>query len=795
MAGITINHLCTTARCHNVEVAYLFCNYKGQAEQSSLDLLSNLLKQLIQARLDIAAPVIDLYKRHIAQRSRPSIEDIFKILRSVCSSYTTVYIVIDAFDEYADMGGQRNQLIDSLRELQINSDVRFMVTSRFTRETLELFRSNTMLEVRASEGDVRQFVAGQMPRLPKYNKELEHFIEDRIAEAVKGMFLLARLYIELLRDKRRKRDVLSTLSELPKASEALDQAYNKAVHQIEDQPSGDSLLAKRAIRWVAFAQRPLTTEELCHALSVQPGDKALDNDDIYSIKDVITVCVGLLVVDERSNVVRLVHYTTQDYFERSEWKTAALEEIAVACLTYLSFDTFKSGRCANLEAYVERLVENRFLTYSARYWSEHIRLVERSAAISDISLSFLRDKDLVDSTVQAEYEGERVNSISFNSGPRSRQMNGLHLTARFGLPHLTKRLLSEEYGDSHRVDVGSTDSGGRTPLSRAAENGHEAVVRILLDADNPDPKDVLGNTPLLYASMNGHTAVVQLLLGTDKVDPDSKNIKDETSLLWASGNGHTAVVQLLLSTNKVDPDSKDTGDETPLLWASINGHTAVVQLLLGTDKVDPNSKNTQNETPLLWASGNGHTAVVQLFLSTDKVNLNLKDIWDKTPLSFAAKKGHEAVVRLLLGTGKVDINSKHFSSGRTPLSFAAKKGHEAVVRLLLGTGKVDINSKHFSSGRTPLSYAAQHGHVATVQLLLNASEVDVNLKDNVGRTALWWAAGKGHEAVVRLLLSIGEVDINVKDSKTGMTALDCAVARGHEIVAQLLRREKLVSTP
>jgi len=106
------------------------------------------------------------------------------------------------------------------------------------------------------------------------------------------------------------------------------------------------LLAKRALSWITYAQTLLTTKELCHALAIQPGDKALNNDNV-------SVCAGLVTVDEESDIIRLVHYTTQEYFERVrlEWNPGAQEEIAVACLTYLSFDTFRSGSCTDGEAF------------------------------------------------------------------------------------------------------------------------------------------------------------------------------------------------------------------------------------------------------------------------------------------------------------------------------------------------------------------------------------------------------------------------------------------------------------
>ncbi len=54
---------------------------------------------------------------------------------------------------------------------------------------------------------------------------------------------------------------------------------------------------------------------------------------------------------------------------------------------------------------------------------------------------------------------------------------------------------------------------GRTPLSRAAESGHEAVVKLLLETKevDVDAKDGYGRTPLSWAAGNGHEAVVKLL--------------------------------------------------------------------------------------------------------------------------------------------------------------------------------------------------------------------------------------------------------------------------------------------
>jgi ankyrin repeat protein len=83
---------------------------------------------------------------------------------------------------------------------------------------------------------------------------------------------------------------------------------------------------------------------------------------------------------------------------------------------------------------------------------------------------------------------------------------------------------------------------------------------LISTARNLDSKDPgYGRTPLSWAAGNGHEAVVKLLLETGKVDVDSKE---------AAEGGHEAVVKLLLETGKVDVDSKDKYGQTPLSWAA-----------------------------------------------------------------------------------------------------------------------------------------------------------------------------------------------------------------------------------
>ena len=299
------------------------------------------------------------------------------------------------------------------------------------------------------------------------------------------------------------------------------------------------------------------------------------------------------------------------------------------------------------------------------------------------------------------------------------------------------------------VDVDAQGASGQTPLSWAAENGHSVVVKQLLKAGvDVEPEDDSGRTPISWAAANGHTAVVIQLLETGSIEPDARDNYGRTPLSLAADNGHTAAVKLLLETGRVDLNAQDNDGRTPLWWAAESGHSAVVKHLIGAD-VDVNPKDGYGRTPLWSAARSGHTAVVIQLLETDNIDREARDDYGQTPLSLAADNGHAAVVKLLLETGRIDLNAQD-KDGRTPLWWAAKSGHTSVVIQLLETAKIDPEARDIY-GRTPLSLAAGSGHVAVVKLLLETGSVDPHAEDNNRRTPLWFAAQNKYDAVVKLL--------------------------------------------
>jgi hypothetical protein len=75
------------------------------------------------------------------------------------------------------------------------------------------------------------------------------------------------------------------------------------MQRIEKQDMDSQQLAKDVLSWIVCAKRPLTTSELQHALAVEASDDELDEDNLPLVEDMVSVCAGLVTVDEESGII------------------------------------------------------------------------------------------------------------------------------------------------------------------------------------------------------------------------------------------------------------------------------------------------------------------------------------------------------------------------------------------------------------------------------------------------------------------------------------------------------------
>ncbi|KAF2626062.1 hypothetical protein BU25DRAFT_306559, partial [Macroventuria anomochaeta] len=518
ISAVAIEHLLRTARNDTVGVAWIFIHHNTQNDDEVAELLAALLKQLIQVHPEIAASAALLYKKHAKEEKKLSVNEIFSALKSAVVALSTVYIIVDALDECVN-DSKREQLVEHLQILQSQADVRLMITSRIITNSL---RGAVKLEVKAKPQDIKRYVAGKIDQLPdciQRDAMLQVRVQEKVADAVGDMFLLATLHVDKLRAQLTKKNVITTLNSLSHSS--LNEAYQDVFKRIENQGPERAALAKRVLSWITLARRPMTAPELLCALAVELETQSLDVDNLLDIGQIQSICAGLIDVEEKRLIVGLRHNTAQTYLESiiDKWNPRARVEIAETCLTYLSFDTFRTGRCLSQEALQRRFRENDFFMYAAEHWSEHVRTVQEE--VGELACSFLLHKGLYESAAQTTYIMQNLRwrrrilrklDISF-----FKAMTALQYVAYEGLCGIMEGILKDvvrallDFG----VSVNSVDSNSQPAFINAVLSGNAEVVRLLLDygADVGfiEPGQPNG-TALLAATLTGDAHIVRMLL-------------------------------------------------------------------------------------------------------------------------------------------------------------------------------------------------------------------------------------------------------------------------------------------
>ncbi|KAK3491722.1 purine and uridine phosphorylase [Neurospora crassa] len=754
------------------EAAYIYCDYRRQGEQTALKLLSSLTKQLCLSKEFLSPGVEVLLSKHKSKSTRPSLQEVTQALKDVIKNFTRVYVVVDALDELLDDEDHRNAFVDGLQNLgQSSSNLKLFITSRpFFRDTdiNQFFDDAAKVEISANQDDLGRYLDGRFSKMPlssplRANEVLQQEVKDTISQAARGMFLLAQLYMDSLRDKstpKEVRDVLQgmqhqdNISKNLSVEERLDKAYGETMTRIDKQELGFRDRAMQILLWITHAKRPLSTDELRHALAVEVGSNELDEDNLVASLDV-SICAGLAMVDDKTQEVRLVHYTTQKYLEQRHfklsWSINPHNTITEVCVTYLMYSIFKSGPCTLEDQYLERISKYSLYLYAAEYWGEHAHLCSEA---SELLLDFLQCEEAKRAAKQAQYV-KRWGLFDWkkNHGNIYTPPSAFHLAVTYGL-HKAAEALPERSEDLNALYE------HKTPLYMALSRRDVAMARILLHKGAQ--VRVLGGTPVLEAFLAkryDHTKIdvsmVEDLLNNGAV---IANAKGDCPLLFAAARSGQEQLVALLVQRGADP--KSLGEEyyrwksdkiSPLFAAVHEGHIGTAKTLWKFG-ADPNRRcsNLYDRSALHEAVEKGHEQLVEMFLGIeDGVELTISknsslDISCVESRDYGLKvETYDLAGRCISIPAQIaaDIESKN-SFGQTPLALATCLGYLRIVGILNGRDQ------------TPLEVALDINNQHIVHALCKAG-ADVESTDSHGRKHLEYAISKGAVGCLKVLLEYG----------------------------------------
>jgi hypothetical protein len=553
-------------------VLQFFFHGRGvELQKTPLGLFRSLLHQLLSQNPNALLDVIATFQGYCNTFGKPGEKwqwRLHELQRHFQSSLAkvlesrSVWLFVDALDE----SGKANavQLVKDLKELvQKLQPTRFQFRICFACRHFPILEQNCKFEICLEHENGEVISTYVQAQVSTSDVLLASRIPALVTERATGIFMWARLAVDQALDLDgegvRVKEIENRISSIPPE---LDELYLGLVRSMDKTPASLKL-----IQWICFATRPLSLDELRWAMiaDVDCGHKSLQQcedandyacDSNAMEKRLKTLSRGIAEAVPSSGttrVVQFIHQSVRDFFVEkglsvlySSLKAAEADVIigraqyrlSRTCLHYLAMEEIRQSASHKHSDYP-------LLRYATTSWVVHTKQSDaRSVPQEDLLELFSWPSNALVELWVRMYE--RIERNSNDCPPRGTSL--IHVMARYAVLGPLTAILQRA---DQTTEIDAKDDYGRTPLSWAAENGHETVIKLLLatgevDVDSKDTE--YGRTPLSWAASNGHEAVVKLLLETGKVDVDSKDTEyGRTPLWWAARNGHEAVVKLLQS--------------------------------------------------------------------------------------------------------------------------------------------------------------------------------------------------------------------------------------------------------
>lgn len=571
--------------------AYFYCDFRKKASRDPINVVGSLVAQLcvqtgwftdeLQSAFDTINPA--------GQRSKPTLDILCEAIELLADRHDVV-LLIDALDE-CDSRSHITKLISRLYASKSGPEI--LVTSRDEldlRESLQLGGHVRLEEhLQQMDADIRLYTEARLEsdtKLSKLPAAAKDMIKQSMGEKSSGMFRWVQCQLDSISGLHTVRAIRVALTELPRG---LDETYSNILRNVSPR---DATFVRKMLLWLAFSVLPLSLEQVHEAIAIEIGTTNLDEDcRLSNPQDILSLCGSLITISDDESL-SLAHLSVKDYLLSANIKdnadvsmyaltaNEANEELAATCLTYLSYDEFKSGPCSCADDYASRLRRYPLLKHAATAWPYYVRGCNPSPDLEQRVLRFFNKEQhsIFMSWVQV-LNGDYI----FKWGMYPAHATPLYYAATFGLDSVVAKLIAS----GAMLDVPGSRFGG-TAVHGATLRKHHAVIQTLLEAGaNPNRADWNGVTPLHTASVHG---------GSDGED----------------------IVKLLLKFG-ASASLRDEGGETPIDWATKSGQHATQMLLVGaaaTTAPDHDSKvprgppetaaNVTNKRLQVWTRSGGY---------------------------------------------------------------------------------------------------------------------------------------------------------------------------------------------
>ncbi|KAM0412045.1 hypothetical protein ACHAPD_008700 [Fusarium lateritium] len=690
-----VDYCCQNARLDEA-VAYFYCKRDEPNRRNPQDILRSILRQL-------STPVreVENGKIHQALKGLPDrletngmtfdIPTCQNLIETLIGDYSRTTIILDALDECdRDSRVELMKAVSGL--LKGSSKIRVFISSRTDDDIRRNFQDKPIIEIQATdnEADISSFVQDELsqdPRWDSLNSELQQQIKAIFHDKSHGMFQWAALQVKQLCQSTvwNQSSIKAHTSNAPKGLRA---AYDVIWDQIGQRTSHEEQQARRAIKWVLCAFRPLGTAELSRLLQIDTDTDYVAPIEQLTKDDILGIGGNLLIHDDELGVWRFCHLSAREYIEEHHYATVeAHRHAATSCLRILlqssSTEAKDPRNIEPHEPYIRHIAgdvergtssnwDHNLDDYVLCEALHHAGQADSPSSESNQLASLLREffgSIETESPVFWCWKNHRRALLKRKSYAPSCYMSlqllavrsrssPLEVAAVFGLFHLLRTWWNE-------LSSKSSDAADEGPslLSLAIEFRHERIWRFLLDRNVKAESCPL--RPLKVAIRANYLPALDALIeaGFDVNDVDL----------------NPPLARLLQRV--VEPEV-DTALKSALKWSTDGTKKTVLRKLL--DRGASVSLRTRHGSALEFAIRTSTEDIVRMLLDATTQLCDLTNL-----LYFAAHNSRENFIPLLVELG-ADVNKR--VEGRTALIEALERGNMPSVWSLLDLGaRIDFS--------------------------------------------------------------------------------------------------------
>lgn len=567
-----------------ITVLYFFFRQIIASNRTPSSLICDWLSQIL-----VHSPSLQSHLKDYLDKRRSldsvAVDELWSLLIKALCNLPRVYCIADALDE---MSLGNDIFIEQLVRLgQVKpATVKVFMTSRPVPRIERILKTKSVLQItlgqRLVDRDVAVYIEHRLAKV-EAPKDVRKDIQQTLISKSQGLFLYTKLMMDdLLANSTvcisQPASLKDALEKLPNGLAAM---YTRMLRDHSVLSGVPQSLQLTILQWVTHSARPLRLLEIAamvDLLGKQPNSGASMEpfDRPRNTKNIIrTVCGPLLeILDDET--VSIIHHSFTEYLTNNEVENDQLSfpsivcatahrdspadkdqlsipsiecatthrDLAIMCLKYLVesgwADDFHYKAHEGPDSFwlvklppdiITAFARYPFLKYASSFWPHHAKQVSHADSQLFLTLDHFMNFNFKPFTSWLELRKAETGIADTSK---------LHVAAGEGLSHYVDHLI--QLGQ----DIDCLDSNERTPVHRAAANGHTRVIEILLKhGANPDPSDKdNGLKPLHLAASSNHPSVVKVLLANG-VDPKTPKTK-ETPGNWC-GNaprsfGNTAIM-------------------------------------------------------------------------------------------------------------------------------------------------------------------------------------------------------------------------------------------------------------